>query len=367
MPDLDPKTLKERILAAERDGGLEVFLSGRVRASDGLWGVVADITDGCRQGCLTCPAVAPRACMEAGTVEALADVMVPHAEYVAIGCLSEPLLHPGVAAVLRVLRRAKMRNASDAFICLLTASTARSGVGLSEVAGAGLDVLLVSADSTDPDIYAHIRGGAVWAETRTRIRAALPTLAEEGVRIGAQVMLLRCNVETAATTASELGAMGFESVNFTQPTQVPDRAAGEVLRSADPLFEHVRQIGSAATSEAASDLRITLPRRAPDLGERLGARFGDGATWDEDRAAGPGICVAPWFNLRVDVAGRVFPCNYMDAAEDALGDVRTDAFEDIAAGPQARRLREALLEGGAPTAACRACAFCTYRRKPSTW
>ncbi len=350
--------LKDRILVAERDGVLPELLGSRLGAVDGAWSVVADLTDGCRQGCLTCPAKAPSDHLLVETAGAMGEVMLPHAEFLAIGCLGEPLLHPDVAGILGTLSRIKSRTGSGAFICLLTAATVRAGGDLAQLARVGVDVLLISADATDPGAYARVRGGASWDETRARLEEALPGLVADGVRLGAQVMLLRCTAERARQTVEELAGLGFGSVNFTQPTQVPLRARDEILRMDDPGFSRILELEDwLATGTENSGLRISMPRRAPDLHGGLRALFGDGATWDEDRATGDRICVSPWFNLRVDCQGRVFPCNFMDEPADALGDVHVDGFEAIAGGTQARRIREVLLDGGAPTRACGRCAF----------
>ncbi|MFH1530476.1 MAG: radical SAM protein [Pseudomonadota bacterium] len=359
MPLSESQSLKERILAAERDGGLRALLVARIGATDGAWAVVADLTDGCRQGCLTCPAKAPTDDhLRAWTAEALGEVMLPRAEFLAIGCLGEPLLHPDVAGILAALGGIKARTRSDAFICLLTAATVRAGGQLVDLARTGLDILLVSVDATDVDAYARVRGGARWEETRTRLGEALPAFARAGVRLGAQVMLLRCTAGHARRTFEDLAGLGFSSVTFTQPTQVPARAEGEVLRTDAPEFSGVQELERwLAPGNGAPDIRSALPRRAPDLGGGLRALFGDGATWDEDRAPGAGICVAPWFNLRVDCRGRVFPCNFMDDPGDAIGDVEDGDFEAIAGGARSRRIRRALLDGRCPTRACERCAF----------
>ncbi len=350
-------TLKEQIVAAARSGDLRELLTARVDATDGAWAVVADITDGCRQGCITCPAGAPKSPQTVDTTEALGEVLLPHAEFLAIGCLAEPLLHPDAGQVLRTLAEIKARTKSSAFLCLLTAATVRSGGALSALAGSGLDVLLVSVDATDPGAYARVRGCARWEETRARLKEALPSLGGAGIRIGAQVMLLRCTAAHAQRTVEDLAAMGFRSLTFTQPTQVPPAAGDEVLRTDDPAYEAVADLERWLEGDGPGDLRISLPHQDPAERGALRALFGDGATWDEDRLPGPGICVAPWYNLRVDAAGRVFPCNFMDRPEDALGDVQADRFEDLAAGPAARRIREELLAGRCPTDACRRCAF----------
>jgi len=363
MPLSESPNLKDRILAAERDGRLRELLESRVGATDGAWAVVADVTDGCRQGCLTCPAKAPSDHLRVEIAEALGEVMLPHAEFLAIGCLGEPLLHPNITGILNNLGGIKVRTESDAFICLLTAATDCAGNELADLAGSGLDILLVSVDATDADAYARVRGGAAWEETRARLEAVLPILAAGGVRLGAQVMLMRCTAGHARRTIADLAGLGFSSVTCTQPTQVPARADSEVLRVGAPEFSRVEELErwlNAGTDTPG--IRIAMPRRAPDLGGGLRALFGDGATWDEDRAPGLGICVAPWFNLRVDCSGQVFPCNFIDTPEDALGDVLTDDFEAIAAGTQARRIRGALLAGDAPTEACARCAFGPWAR-----
>ena len=348
--------LKERILAAERDGCLRDLLSSRVDAVDGAWSVVADVTDGCRQGCLTCTARAPRVAQEVGVTEALGEVLLPHAEFLAVGCLGEPLLHPDLPEIFRTLSRIKTGSGSGAFLCLLTAATVNGA--LEPLSGTGLEVLLVSADSTNPGAYARVRGGAHWTDTRAGLEAAGPALADGGVRLGAQSLLLRCTVRHARQTVVDLARLGVTSVTFTQPTQVPPRAKEEVLRQGDDVFSEVTDLEAwIAAGAGVPTIQLSLPRRPPELHGALRARLGDGATWDEDRASGPAVCVAPWFNLRVDSLGEVFPCNFMDDPGDALGNLREVGFEGLVCGAKARRIREVLLGGGAPTAACARCAF----------
>jgi len=359
----EPPTLKEQIVAAAVAGDLRELLTARVASMDGAWAVVADITDGCRQGCITCPAGPPRTPLTKDTAAAMGRVLLPHAEFLAIGCLAEPLLHPDVAQIIRSLAESKATTGSAAFLCLLTAATVRAGGSLPALAESGLDVLLVSIDATDAGAYGRVRGCAKWDETRTRLDEALPAFSDAGIRVGAQAMLLRCTAPHLRRTVADLSAMGFRSLTFTQPTQVPQKAGDEVLRTDDPAFAAVADLERWLETDGPEDLRLSLPKRDPAAGGALRALFGDGATWDEDLLEGPGICVAPWYNLRVDAAGRIFPCNFMDRPEDALGDVHADRFEDLTTGPKARGLREALLAGRSPTDACRRCAYGPEQRR----
>ena len=354
------QSLLERA-AARRN--LWPYVASRVEIDpgEGLWSVAVDATLGCNLSCVTC--AEPKRTTESAAgdvIDAVGAKMTAHAADIALGCLNEPLVHPDIGLVVRTLASYTKNNMVDreggsgtgAHLCLLSSGTLlRKGTGRT-LAAAGLHVALFSIDSTDPEAYARIRGGASWEATRRRLAAFMDEAPD--LRVVVQAMLTRTTLPHAKKTVEDLAAMGVRTFQFTQPTQVPQSAKNEVVRADEPDFDDVEALLRWADQ---TDLDITTPTLPPEHWDDELPLFGQGMIWDEDRLAARGktICVAPWFNLRVDHRGDVYPCNLMRA--NSWGNVRELSFNEIVNHANARHVRQCFLEGRAPHDECLRCPY----------
>lgn len=334
-----------------------------VDPTEGRWSVVADLTTGCNLDCLMCWDV-PRTRKVAGdnVVQGLADRMVSHAAHVSLGCLHEPLLHPDLPNVYRTLATAKESAKRDddagedgAYLHLLTSGTLlREGMGR-DLTDSGLQVILFSIDSTNPEVYARIRGGAAWKSTKRRLQRFLDE--STGLEVVVQAVLTRSTLPHARKTVEDLASMGIRSFHFTQPTQVPQRARGEVIRSGDPEFAELKRF--IAWTAIATELQIDAPTVSTEPSSTAVPLFGQGTVWDEDRLASVvnTLCVAPWYNLRIEHNGDVFPCNLMTDPAHSWGNVVAHGFDEIVNHDNALRVRACFVEGRAPHEECLKCPY----------
>jgi len=328
-----------------------------------LWSVIADVTTGCNLACAMCSNTphSRRAYARPEVFQRVFSEVVPHAADFALGCRHEPLLHPDLLDWLPEARRTVDLRRLPASLCLLTSGTLLGGELDRRLARSGLHVVLFSIDTTDPAGYAAVRRPATWPDLRARLEAFLPEARRAGLQVAVQALLMRSTLASLPQTVTDLGALGIRRVHVSQLTGAMRGGSGEVVAAGGPDREALRAVLLACRERArAAGVDLELPHGTPPRVEGdLVALRGEGSVWDEhlmkhDR---PAVCAAPWYKLRVDHTGNVFPCQYMLRAQLAWGNVATTPFEAIVNGARALHARESLLAGKAPNAACARCLY----------
>jgi len=345
--------------------GAREFLSTNLRLDPSrfAWSAIVDVTTGCNLDCPMCdsPRKALRFAAGPELWEALAQQVLPIASWVAVGTRHEPLLDPDLPEHLRSLSDARDALRERVFLCLLTSGTLLEPSRIPRLLRAGLDVILLSIDSSDPETYARLRRPATWPELVRRVGPFLASARETSVRVNAQALLMTSTLPRLVQTVCDLGALGVRRFHVSQLVWAPPRARGEVLRFEGPEGPVIRQTLAQVVAKAHGlGMEVAVPHPAAPLpdGEVVPVR-GNGDVEDEDRLkhVHPAVCVAPWYKLRVDAEGWVFPCSLMLSRRHAWGNLLERPLSELINCEKAVSLRADLLAGRVPNPACARCPF----------
>lgn len=355
------RSLRARLDAAARQGWLGDYLHDNVHVDRlGLWSVVGDISHGCPLGCRMCQFPArPWEVARPELVARVADGVLPHAHSLSIGNRSEPFLHGDLIASVRTLTQRRDAHRVPTVISLMTSGIVAHEHLAPELAESGLDVLWYSVDSCDPRTLSQVRPAARWEEMARDIGAVVARLGDR-VHVGVLALVMRCTAPHLLRTATAFAAMGVTDFQFKQLVFGRAEIATEVIRTGDPEFRDVEELCARLRGLRSPRLRVGVPEPLPQVAAYDPIPIvAEGFAWDEDAipAERHAVCVSPWFKVRVDHHGTVFPCPFIGEPEAALGSLLDQSFEEIVDGEKARRVRRELLAGRPPTATCSSCPF----------
>jgi radical SAM protein with 4Fe4S-binding SPASM domain len=222
------------------------------------------------------------------------------------GFLSEPLLRPDLAEMIRVARESgvmDIRLGTNGL--LLTRDLSR------RLIEAGLTRLEVSVDAAEPETYRRIRQGGRLDVVERNIEAFLETRDQ----MGSDFPLLRLSFLKLPLNDGELGAF-------------MDHWAGraDLFSIQEPIYFEKAPISGQYAFEAPG----------PAAGYR---------------------CAQPWQRLIVRADGQVFPCCSIYGLDLPLGSALKKPIADLWSSPRLERLREAHKEGRlSDLPVCRRCA-----------
>jgi radical SAM protein with 4Fe4S-binding SPASM domain len=327
-----------------------------------LWSVIVDISKGCNLTCSMCFFSGSRVeYADDILIEKIKTVVLPHAMDIAFGCRHEAMLHPALPRYLRELHDEKTRIAHPLFLCLLTSGTLLDQKNSLELAGSGMNTILFSIDSADRKCYESVRKPARLPDLLKKLADFMEISRAYSINKAVQSIIMKSTLPHLAFTIETLAAMGFDNFHFNQMVIAPRRTRHEVLRfthdSADEITRSMAELQTAAKKRA---VMLEVPETAPPPMENgIFPLLAEGNIWDEDHLARRRrcVCVAPWFKLRIDHKGYVFPCQLMLNKRTSWGNILADSFENIVNGFTAVQMRRDLLSGTAPNPTCRKCPF----------
>lgn len=357
-----PRQRLRTLLKTFEDGpGARSFLRRNITLDPArfLWTVIVDVTTGCNLRCPMCKrAGSRRAHADARAVEGLKKAL-PHAAEMALGCRHEPLLHPRLAGLIGALRDEKERRSLASQLYLLTSGTLLSPSRCTALMRSGVDSLLLSIDTTDEATYAVMRRPAKWPDLEKKLGTLVEAVGGQG-EVAVQSLITRTSLPHLISSVERLSSLGVRSFTLTQMTVPPTtELESEVVRSAGEGSSAVRTMVRKIERLAAhSRLRVRLPGNAPaPVDGELFPVFAEGAVWDEDLlgTSRPTVCVAPWFKIRVDHEGFVYPCQFHVERDRAWGNLSDHSFEACVNSERARTMRAGMLTGSVTDPTCRAC------------
>lgn len=343
--------------------GATAFLKANIKlnVNSYLFGVVVDVTNGCNMRCPTCARTPLRPELNAPDelFEKLVSEVLPHAENIAFGCRHEAILHPLLPEHIASLALARDIYAPETILSVLT-----PGYNLNEplarrLTMSRLDVLLISIDSTDEQTYAFMRAPATLSDVKRRIQ--LIAREPNKPKLAAQALLLRLNLPHIVRTMEELAELGFSAFHVTQVVWGPRTLANYGLTIHDhegPVILETMERLEARAKEIGIQLDIPRPP-PPPLPDELFPVLSEGRIWDEHilKRSRRAICVSPWYKIRIDSQGFVFPCFRATHPRYAWGNILHDSFESIVNSERALKMRAMLLAGKALLDVCERCAF----------
>jgi radical SAM protein with 4Fe4S-binding SPASM domain len=358
-----PRRTRDTLFGFRKQPGLRAFLAEHIVLDQRelLWNALVDVSRGCNLRCTMCITTArtPRALASRELLERVRTEILPRAVDVAIGCQSDPLLHPDLVGFTHDLRAARDSQGLDAFLIVLTSGTLLDSQSSVELARSGLDLILFSVDSSDPQTYESMRRGASWTAVRDGIRQVVAARNGMHPEIGAMALLNRQTLPHLSRTARDLADMGIMRLQINQMIAEKPSLKSVAMTLQGPDEASIREhVDAAVSAGRKAGVEVTPPVELPPPvpGEPF-PLFGSTSLWDEVHAARTRecVCTIPWSGLRVDAMGNVFPCHRMFGTVDGWGSLMERSFLELVNGPEAIAMREALLHGRASNPTCARC------------
>jgi radical SAM protein with 4Fe4S-binding SPASM domain len=315
-----------------------------------------EVTAACNLRCRMClvryrPTQPRSASMSFAAFKRLIDGL-PGLEEVVLQGVGEPLLAPGLFAMLQYARE---RGIAAGFNCNATLLTRRRAERLLD---AGLSWICFSLDGATPQTYEFVRDGARWDTATRNIAGFMRQVRERGgprPDVSLVMVLMRRNLHEIAGVVTRAAEWGIPRV-FAQSlshdfSDAPGAAYAAIARyvNEQSVAGLPRAEVEAAYAEArAAAERLGVELRLPQLEERP----------EPIAIAGvPVGCSWPFESGYVAYDGVVQPCCMVMGSDRArLGSVAERPFAEVWESDHFRDFRAGLLNGQ-PPAVCRGCAL----------
>jgi radical SAM protein with 4Fe4S-binding SPASM domain len=267
-----------------------------------------------------------------------------HLHHVHLQGIGEPFLHK---QTLPMIREARARGLSTNFVTNMTVLTDELA---RELVGTGQELLMVSVDSIDAEVFADIRRGAKYdvlervLENLARIQRAKAEAKAATPRVMVNSLLMKRTLHRAPELVARLSALGVERIYFND---VLTHGMDPEMRFSD---------GTRCVEESLSDMPVEEKVKALAAIKALqtpGCEIVVPEDWGgvTQRARKDMIltCADLWEKPYVTSEGYVTPCCYApDKASLPMGNVREQRFEEIWFGPAYQQLRWQHLTGRLP-------------------
>jgi radical SAM protein with 4Fe4S-binding SPASM domain len=312
-----------------------------------------EVTSTCNLRCRMCPLTTgtSSSSQSAGPMhdivfDALLDIARRVRQVIFAG-YGEPLTNPRFLSMLRTLDDEGIATSFATNGLMLNGKVARTLAELRH-----LTLVNVSIDSPDETVYRSVRGGNL-RRALAGVRELVTQIGPERVAVSAVAMDVTLpSIATFPALLASIGVRRFsvQAVHDYTPYAEDQRLLGhhEHRHLLEELHEQCRAHGIVL--EVTGDERT---RADVDDPAHARARYYGNGAWDPQQTR---QCSVPWEIPYVDKDGRVFPCCFAGAANEAqLGDVHDDEFLTIWRGERFGRFRRDLLDGRTTPDICRRC------------
>jgi radical SAM protein with 4Fe4S-binding SPASM domain len=340
--------------------------------------VVLDLTERCNLKCTMCyfsstdrlkfapydVSLSSDGNMPLEAFERLAAEFFPHARRVALGCATEPMMHPRFRDLVRIAGRYRVPD-----LWFPTNLLALTEANAEAIVESGVNVVGVSIDGTTRETYEKIRIGATWDRLLARLDLLRQTRDRKGSKKPAIRMIFtwmrtnRHEIRSVPAFAQSIGATELD-IRYVSLTSGVDNTPE--LLTAFPADELRADLKAVARDAVGRGLRLAafpefeVPADRPaSLAGRVARRLWRVRAgldrWEHvqhgrrERAIG---CGYPGHEFVIRPNGAIFPCIYWD--EQPIGMLQHDSLGSVADGPRLREIREAL-QRGEPIGTCARC------------
>ncbi len=365
-------TAKKLIEELESSEELERHLCERIvlRVEAELGVAIVDLTSACNLACVMCDRPQATRSAPQGDLEAALQGALPYRSELSLGCRHEALVHKDLPGVIARLHAARQGLDHEVHLGLLTSGTLLTEELGAALCSSGLDLLLFSIESAEPASYGRIRAPATWSDLVPRLRTFLAQAAAAGVEVAVQSLFMRSSLPHLGASLRTLAGFGIRRFGISQIARAISREGDrEALTLAGPEGGSLRAAVDEVRAVAEElNLELFIPRSPPGPEVPLLPIFAEGKLWDEEAVARArrSVCVAPWFKVRIDAEGYVYPCQLKTDPVEAWGNLLEASLPDIVNGDKAQRHRTLFLEGKAPDASCATCPFHGGNAQPQT-
>jgi MoaA/NifB/PqqE/SkfB family radical SAM enzyme len=340
--------------------------------------IILDVTERCNLKCVMCyfsttdrlrfppyeAALSDDGNMPLPMFERIAAEYFPRAWRVALGCATEPMMHPKFREIVTIAGRYGVPDLwFPTNLLVLTEANAEA------IVRANVNVVGVSIDGTTKETYETIRVGGKWDRLLAKLELLRQTKRDLRKRRPAIRVIFtwmqsnRRELRDLPAFAADQGAAEID-VRYVSPTAGVDNTA-ELLSGEDPRALR-EDLANTARDAVRRGLKLaSYPEfeadedRPRDLAGRIARRL-----WRmkagldrleyrrharQERRAG---CGYPDRTFVIRPNGAIYPCIFWD--EEPLGLLPNETLAAVAGGEPLRRIREAL-EAGEPIGTCARC------------
>lgn len=319
---------------------LELFL-GKKKLLSYPKHVQLEPTNRCNQKCIMCPRNEPDYDVPFGDMsfENYKKILneIPFMTDLQLNGLGEPLLHP---QFFDMVKEAKKRNISVSINTNL--ALIDSAAKANQLVASGLDVLKISMDTADAQIYNDIRQSNTFNKVIQAIK--LVVQARNGrhtkPRIWFNSIIMQKNYKQLGDILKLGEQLGIDLVRF-KPVDTFDiyKEKGIKITSKDDLFEVIKN-----TIEKNKDLKIA---------HNLQNLLDDFSTYY--RPVGDYPCFSPWFELYIQYYGGVRLCCEFYSKKDDVGNMLEKKFRKIWNNKKMQQIREEFKKGNTYFPVCQTC------------
>jgi MoaA/NifB/PqqE/SkfB family radical SAM enzyme len=340
--------------------------------------VILDLTERCNLKCVMCyfsatdrlrfppyeASLSEDGNMPLPVFERIAAEFFPRAWRVALGCATEPMMHPKFKEIVTMAGRYKIPD-----LWFPTNLLALTEASAEAIVRAGVNVVGVSIDGMTRETYEKIRVGGKWDRLMSRIQLLNDTrraLRKSKPKIRFIFTWMKSNRRELGDLPPFAEAHGAKEIDvrYVSPTAGVDNTAE--LLSGEDRRELNAELAATARDAVRRGLKLASypefesPEDRPrDLIGRLSRRL-----WllragidrieyrrhaRQERRAG---CAYPDRTFVIRPNGAVYPCIFWD--EEPLGLLPAETCATLAGGEALQRIREGLLHG-TPIGTCARC------------
>jgi radical SAM protein with 4Fe4S-binding SPASM domain len=318
--------------------------------------LLIEITSRCNLKCCMCPLTTgqtPSSAHPGHMADAVWQSLVSFARetgLVNIGGYGEPLSNPKCFEYLLELDREGVHIALTTNGTMVTRRFAEQLQTL-----AHLDVVNVSIDSPDPDIYRRIRGGSV-EKALDGVAHLASVLNPSQVHVSS--VMMRSNIDSLLAFPALLARLKVRTYVLQGLIDYTTGLDEEELRWRNGLPGQVDRLRRGG-ADAGVEIVFELPDRvAAELHEpgNPAAVIAAHLAAPPPAAGGTRQCLAPWDTPVIDKDGRVFPCCFaLTRASAVLGDLNESSPQDVWLGEKYEQFRRDIVDARTTPAVCRTC------------
>jgi len=275
--------------------------------------------------------------------DALLDVL-PFVETFQLTPLGEPLMWSRLPEVLEFCAREQTGN-----LGLTTNGMLLTDEKAEMLVRAGVDLLFVSIDSNDPQVYASMRVGGNLDKVEAgleRINRWKDRLKTDRPHMVLAATFMRTNIEQLPSMVDFAKRHRFDEISvqlmeIENPDQEPE-FLGHHIEVTKAMVEEALQRGESIGQ------RVNVHLALKNLLTAHGADLGDSAPMQALSTRHMSLidkCHYPWYYLLVDTDGDVRPCCW---AGTSWGNLNRDDFQSVWNGEKARTMRRHFLNNHIP-------------------
>ena len=318
---------------------IEIFL-GRKK----LWSLPRyaqiEVTSRCNQRCIMCPRNEPDYDSGFGDmsyeeyIKVLDDI--PTITNIQINGLGEPLLHPDIFKMIREAKRRWINMSMNSNVVLIdTIEKAR------ELVESGLDVLKVSMDTADPEVYKEVRRADTFNKAVEGVRLILEARGKQyNPQVWFNSVILQQNYKDIGEVLKLGEELGVDLVRF-KPVDTFDiyKNKGIEVASQEELFSIIKE---TIERNKGSGVKHNLN----DLLDSFDSYH---------RPEGDFPCFSPWLEVYIQYYGGVRLCCEFYSKKYDIGNMFEQNFKDIWNGKKMQKIRKNFKNGKLGFPVCQTC------------